>query len=148
MATYPEVWVWFPALPDFLGSSGSGMGSTQPREYNWGATWKKSSGSSLETEITAIGICHTDHATLLYPQNLVLTLPTSGGRLISIVHSRTKAIELLLLFEIKMFIYHIGINFGSFFDDQRLSAIRLTYHYEMMTFIVQSKVCWYGTTCL
>jgi hypothetical protein len=26
-------------LPDFL-SSGSGTGSTQPREYNWGATWK------------------------------------------------------------------------------------------------------------
>jgi hypothetical protein len=30
----------FPALPDFLRSSGSGTGSTQPREYNWGATWK------------------------------------------------------------------------------------------------------------
>jgi hypothetical protein len=28
-------------------SSGSGTGSTQPREYNWGATWKKSSGSCL-----------------------------------------------------------------------------------------------------
>jgi hypothetical protein len=39
----------FPALPDFLRSSGSGTGSTQPREYNWGATWKKSSGSGLES---------------------------------------------------------------------------------------------------
>jgi hypothetical protein len=29
-------------------SSGSGTGSTQPREYNWGATWDKSSGSCLE----------------------------------------------------------------------------------------------------
>jgi hypothetical protein len=29
-------------------SSGSGTGSTQPREYNWGATWEKSSGSCLE----------------------------------------------------------------------------------------------------
>ena len=31
-----------PALPDFLSSSGSGTGSTQPREpreVNWGATW-------------------------------------------------------------------------------------------------------------
>jgi hypothetical protein len=27
-----------PALPDFLSSSGSGTGSTQPREYNRGAT--------------------------------------------------------------------------------------------------------------
>ena len=32
-------WVRFPALPDFLSSSGSGTGSTQPREVNWGATW-------------------------------------------------------------------------------------------------------------
>jgi hypothetical protein len=27
--------------------SGSGTGSTQPREDNWGATWRKSSGSGL-----------------------------------------------------------------------------------------------------
>jgi len=33
--------VRFPALPDFLSSSGSGTGSTQPREINWGATWIK-----------------------------------------------------------------------------------------------------------
>jgi hypothetical protein len=38
----------FPALPDFLSSSGSGTGSTQPREDKWGDTWKKSSGSGLE----------------------------------------------------------------------------------------------------
>jgi hypothetical protein len=31
--------VRFPELPDFLRSNGSGTGSTQPREYNWGATW-------------------------------------------------------------------------------------------------------------
>jgi hypothetical protein len=30
----PEVRVRFPALPDFLRSSGSGTGSTQPRGYN------------------------------------------------------------------------------------------------------------------
>ena len=30
-----------PALPDFLSSSGSGTGSTQPREVNWGVTWMK-----------------------------------------------------------------------------------------------------------
>jgi hypothetical protein len=33
--------VRFPALPDFLSSSESGTGSTQPREVNWGATWIK-----------------------------------------------------------------------------------------------------------
>jgi hypothetical protein len=32
----------------FLRSNESGTGSTQPREYNWEATWKKSSYSGLE----------------------------------------------------------------------------------------------------
>ena len=40
--------VRFPALPDFLNSNGSGTGSTQPREVNWGATWIKSNGSGPE----------------------------------------------------------------------------------------------------
>jgi hypothetical protein len=40
--------VRFPALPHFLRSRGSGTGSTQLREDNWGATWKDSSGSGLE----------------------------------------------------------------------------------------------------
>jgi hypothetical protein len=31
--------VRFLALPHFLRSCGSGTGSNQPREYNWGATW-------------------------------------------------------------------------------------------------------------
>jgi hypothetical protein len=34
LTTDPEVRVRFQALPDFLRSSGSGMGSTQPHEYN------------------------------------------------------------------------------------------------------------------
>jgi MFS family permease len=34
LATDPEVRARFPALPDFLGSTGSGTVSTQPREYN------------------------------------------------------------------------------------------------------------------
>jgi hypothetical protein len=38
LATDPEARVQFLALPEKK-SSGSGTGSTQPREYNWGATW-------------------------------------------------------------------------------------------------------------
>jgi hypothetical protein len=34
LVTDPEVRVRLPALPDFLRSSGSGTGSTQPHEYN------------------------------------------------------------------------------------------------------------------
>jgi hypothetical protein len=40
--------VRFPALQDFLRNSGSGTGSTQPRDDHWGTAWKKSSGSGLE----------------------------------------------------------------------------------------------------
>jgi hypothetical protein len=45
-----EVRVQFLVLPDFLRSSVSGMGSIQPHEYKWGATWKKSEGSSVENQ--------------------------------------------------------------------------------------------------
>jgi hypothetical protein len=38
LATDPEVRVRLPALQNFLRSSGSGTGSTQPREYTRGAT--------------------------------------------------------------------------------------------------------------
>jgi hypothetical protein len=34
LASDPEVRIRFPELPDFLRSSGSGTGSTLPREYN------------------------------------------------------------------------------------------------------------------
>jgi hypothetical protein len=41
LATGSEDRVRFPALPHFLRNSGSGTGSTQPREYNSGAAWKE-----------------------------------------------------------------------------------------------------------
>jgi hypothetical protein len=44
-----------------------------------------------------MGIRRTDHATSLYPQKLALTSPTSVGRSVGIVHSRTKATELVRL---------------------------------------------------
>jgi hypothetical protein len=37
----------------------------------------------------------TDHETRLYPQKLALISPTSGGRSVGIVRSRTKATELV-----------------------------------------------------
>jgi hypothetical protein len=38
LATDPEVRIRFPELTDLLRNSGSGTGSTQPLEYNLGAT--------------------------------------------------------------------------------------------------------------
>jgi hypothetical protein len=37
----------------------------------------------------------------LYPQNLTLTLPTSGGRSVGIVRSRTQTTEFSLIFSFK-----------------------------------------------
>ena len=42
----------------------------------------------------AVGIRCADHVTPLYPQKLVLTSPTGGGRSVGKVRSRTKATEL------------------------------------------------------
>jgi hypothetical protein len=38
--------------------NGSGKGSTQPREYNWGATWWKSNGSCLENRSITLTTWH------------------------------------------------------------------------------------------
>jgi hypothetical protein len=61
LATDSQVRFRFPALLDILRSSVSGTESTQPRENNWGATWKKSSGSGLEIREYGLGIRHADH---------------------------------------------------------------------------------------
>jgi hypothetical protein len=45
-----------------------------------------------------VGIRCADHVTPLYPQKLALTSPTSGGRFVSIVRSRTKATEFSLVY--------------------------------------------------
>jgi hypothetical protein len=74
-------------------SSGSGTGFTQPREYNWGATWCRSSGSCLENR----EYCRRDPSRwprgTLYLQKLAITSPTGGGRSVGIVRSRTQTVE-------------------------------------------------------
>jgi hypothetical protein len=62
---------------------------------------RKSSGSGLETVITAIGIRHADYSTPFYLQKLALTSPISGDRLIGIVRPRTQATEFLCLLYLK-----------------------------------------------
>jgi hypothetical protein len=46
-----------------------------------------------KTENTAVGIRHADHVTPLSPQKLAITSPTSGGRSVGIVRSRTHTME-------------------------------------------------------
>ena len=47
-----------------------------------------------------MGIRCADHVTPLYPQKLVLTSPTGGGRSVGIVRSRTKATEFSFSFRV------------------------------------------------
>ena len=58
------------ALPDFLSSSGSGTGSTQPREVKLRSYLNnKSSGSRFRKQrLTAMGTRCANHVTPLYPQ--------------------------------------------------------------------------------
>jgi hypothetical protein len=74
-------------------SNGSGTGSTQPREYNWGATWQKSSGSCLENREYGRRYPSRWPRGTLYPQKLAITSPTSGCRSVGIVRSRTQTME-------------------------------------------------------
>jgi hypothetical protein len=136
LATDPEVRVRFPALPDFLRSSGSGTGSTQSREYNWGATWEKSSGSGLESqEHGRRDPSRWPHGSL-YPQNLALTSPTTGGPLAGIVRWHAQATEfslgLVLIWDVHN-AYHWRPDSGSAHNCRvvwlfRHALLLVTYH--------------------
>jgi hypothetical protein len=54
---------------------------------------RKIAAPVYKTDNTAVGIRHADHVAPLYPQKLTLTSPTSGGRSVGIVRSRTQTTE-------------------------------------------------------
>jgi hypothetical protein len=55
--------IWFSALPDSL-SNGCGMGFSQPREDNWGATWMEECDSeSRIPRLSAVGFRCAERAT-------------------------------------------------------------------------------------
>jgi hypothetical protein len=84
-------------------SSWSGTWSTQPCEYNWRATWYKSSGSCLYNwEYGRRDPSRWPRGTL-YPQKLAITSPTSGSRSVGIVRSRTQTMKFFLII-----IYYLG----------------------------------------
>jgi hypothetical protein len=81
--TDPEVRVRFPVLPDFLRSSMSGTGTTQPRTTEE-LLGRKGSGSGLEIRETAVGIRSADHMAPSIRNELA---PTSLGQYSSLADS-------------------------------------------------------------
>jgi hypothetical protein len=74
------------------------VGSTQPREDNWGATWRGEVRRRVwETEINnhEVPLCWPRDT--LYPQKLALTSLASGGRSVGIVRLRAKGKEFSFL---------------------------------------------------
>jgi hypothetical protein len=66
---------------------------------------RKVAAPVYKTEITAVRIRHADHVAPSIPQKLAITSPTSGGRSVSIVRSRTPTMEFsLVLVYIYMFV--------------------------------------------
>jgi hypothetical protein len=59
---------------------------------------RKNSGSVYKTEVNDRGNLLRWPRDTLYPQKLALTSPTSGGRSVSIVRSRTKAMDFFFRF--------------------------------------------------
>jgi hypothetical protein len=59
-----------------------------------------------------LGICHAGHVAPLHPQKLPITSPTSGGRSVGIVRSRTQAMELVTLYFCKIFLLN-SIQYGT-----------------------------------
>jgi hypothetical protein len=94
VATGPEVRVRLPALPDFLTSSGSGRGPLSLMSTIEELLGRKSSGFGLQSREYGRRDPSPWLRGTLYPQKLALTWPTSGGRSVGIVRSRTQAMEL------------------------------------------------------
>jgi hypothetical protein len=99
-----RLWVQFLAIPDFLISSGSGTGSTQPCGYSWGATWKRKYQIRSRKHDSRDPLCWPHNT--LYLQKLALTSLTSGGCLVGIVRSWTKATKFVMLFVLCSGMWH------------------------------------------
>jgi hypothetical protein len=54
---------------------------------------RKVAAPVYKTENTAVGIRHADHVAPSIPQKLAITSPTSDGRSVGIVRSRTQTME-------------------------------------------------------
>jgi hypothetical protein len=94
LVTDPEARVRFPALPEKkvvgLERGPLSLVSTTDELLD-----RKVAAPVYKTENTAVGISHADHVASSIRKKLAITLPTSGGRSVGIVRSRTQAMEFI-----------------------------------------------------
>jgi hypothetical protein len=123
---------------------------------------RKSSGSrSRKPRLRLLGICCTDYATPLYPQNLALTSATSRSCSVGVVHSRTKSTEfsVLLPFPNILTVTHFKIicllflcaDFDLHFDGETATYTYLSYVYfytNLLTSISYSFCVFYIVSIL
>jgi hypothetical protein len=97
---------------------------------------------SRKPRLRPLGIRHTDHATPLYPQKLAITSPTSGGRSVGIVRTRTKATELVCYFTTSALIeeYLYEIHYLLYVTPQ-CNHLEVTVLSELHSHAVNRKFC-------
>jgi hypothetical protein len=124
LAADPKFRVRFPVLPDFLRSSGSGTGSTQPLEYNWieELLGRKNRGSGLESREYSRRYPSRRPRVTLHPQKLALTSATSDGRSVVIVRSRTQATEFFFIIYVRS-IRSIGLEKAQIFSALKINIV-------------------------
>jgi hypothetical protein len=98
LATDPEAWVRFPALPGKKNVVGLERGPLSLGSTTEELLERKVAAPVYRTENTAVGIRHADQVVPLYPQKLAITSPASGSRSVGIVRSRTQTIEFFFLY--------------------------------------------------
>jgi hypothetical protein len=92
LATDPEARVRFSALPEkkVVGLERGPLSLVGTAEE---LLDRKVAAPVYKTENTAVGIRHADHAAPSIRKKLTITSPTSGGRSVGIVRSRTQTME-------------------------------------------------------
>jgi hypothetical protein len=96
LATDPEARVRFPALPEkkavVLERGPLSLVSTTEGLFD-----RKVAAPVYKIENKAVGIRHADHMAPSIRKKLAITTPTSGGRSVGIVRSRTQTMEFFFL---------------------------------------------------
>jgi hypothetical protein len=138
----------------FLRSSGSGTGSTQPREYNWGVTWKKKLRlQPRKQRLRPCGIRLADYVKPLYPQKVDTNFADKRlfGRYSSLADSDHGVCFFVWACigctDIHTLLYGSGHKYSQF-DTMTLKGQRTLVDWMLNPFLVMTHLCiWIWHVC-